>query len=263
MSLGITPPTSRFYDPANPSEVSVAQSDFKLLGLTHPDKQEISKDNNQIGDFMRLFIEQLKHQNPLEPQEGADFLAQIAQMQSVEELKNVETSVTKMSEAFQSSRILEATGMIGKSIEVPSDQMMLRTDGSGKTKTIRGEITLPDVDEKSAINNVMMNVINPSTGEIVKTYTYGPQSSGHNLPFSWDGTGESGTRVLAADGQPIPDGPYKIVAQAQVNGNWRGVGTKVTTSIDSVSVDSDTREVTLNASSIGQVKLSDLNKIYE
>ncbi|MBT4963790.1 MAG: hypothetical protein HON32_06380 [Francisellaceae bacterium] len=241
--------------------------DFKSLGLTHTEETKIDRDSKQIGDFMRLFIEQLKHQNPMEPQEGADFLAQISQMQSVEELRNVQKSVTDMSESFQSSRILEATSMIGKSIEVPSNQMMLKTEQSGHAKSIKGEVMIPNLGEDDTVNNVLLNVYDPVTSEIIQTYQFGPQSSNASVPFQWNGNhvqGEQiGERLSNSGGEPIMDGPYRVQAQAQINGQWRNVSTMVSTSIDSVSIDKDTNELTLNASSIGQVKLSELQKIHE
>lgn len=241
--------------------------DFKALGLTHKEEATINKDNKQIGDFMRLFIEQLKHQNPLEPQEGADFLAQISQMQGVEELRNVQQSITNMSESYQSGKILEATSMIGKSIEVPSNKMMLKTDITGLAKVIKGEVVVPELGEDDAVNNAKVSIQDPITGEILQEYEFGAQAGKANIPFEWNGTyvqGENiGERIINSSGQPIMDGPYNVQAQVQVNGKWRNVNTLVSTTIDSVSINNDTRELTLNASSIGQVKLSELNKIYE
>ena len=36
-------------------------------------------------EFLRLLVAQLEHQNPLSPQEGAEFVAQLAQFASVEQ----------------------------------------------------------------------------------------------------------------------------------------------------------------------------------
>lgn len=250
------------------SSTNTSYDDFKSLGLTHKKEEaSISKDNKQIGDFMKLFIEQLKHQNPLEPQEGADFLAQISQMQGVEELRNVQQSVKNMSESYQSGMILEATSMIGKSIEVPSNKMMLRTDMSGQAKIINGEVVMPDLSKDDAVNNVKVTIQDPISGAILQEYEFGAQAGGDNIPFAWNGTyveGENiGERIIGTNGQPIMDGPYNVKAEIQLNGKWRNANTLVTTSIDSVSINNETKDITLNASSVGQVKLSDLKKIYE
>jgi flagellar basal-body rod modification protein FlgD len=45
----------------------------------------------QVGadTFLKLLVEQLKHQDPLAPQDGAQFLAQLAQFNSVEQLMSI------------------------------------------------------------------------------------------------------------------------------------------------------------------------------
>ena len=39
--------------------------------------------------FLRLLVEQLKHQDPLAPQDGAQFVAQLAQFNSLEQLMSI------------------------------------------------------------------------------------------------------------------------------------------------------------------------------
>ena len=45
----------------------------------------------QVGadTFLKLLVEQLKHQDPMAPQDGAQFLAQLAQFNSVEQLMSI------------------------------------------------------------------------------------------------------------------------------------------------------------------------------
>lgn len=47
----------------------------------------VSKD-----EFLRLFVAQLKNQSPLDPLKGHEFIAQLAQFSSVEQLTNLNTS---------------------------------------------------------------------------------------------------------------------------------------------------------------------------
>lgn len=48
-----------------------------------------SKNNLDKNTFMTLLVAQLKNQDPLAPQDGAQFLAQLAQFNSVEQLINI------------------------------------------------------------------------------------------------------------------------------------------------------------------------------
>lgn len=45
--------------------------------------------NSDKNTFMTLLVEQLKHQDPLAPQDGAQFVAQLAQFNSLEQLVSI------------------------------------------------------------------------------------------------------------------------------------------------------------------------------
>ena len=62
-------------------------------------------------DFLRLFVAQLKAQNPLNPQEGHEFIAQLAQFTSLEQLMNLNTSFSDM---LKYQQLLEGGELIGK-----------------------------------------------------------------------------------------------------------------------------------------------------
>jgi flagellar basal-body rod modification protein FlgD len=46
---------------------------------------------NELGQdtFLKLLVEQLKHQDPLAPQDGAQFVAQLAQFNSLDQLVSI------------------------------------------------------------------------------------------------------------------------------------------------------------------------------
>ena len=76
----------------------------------------VSAVNNQsLGkdQFLKLFTTQARMQNPMSPMEGSDFLAQLAQFSSVEQLGNLNTSFEKLLSVEQS---LQAGGLVGKVI---------------------------------------------------------------------------------------------------------------------------------------------------
>ncbi len=62
-------------------------------------------------DFLKLFVAQLKAQNPLNPQEGHEFIAQLAQFTSLEQLTNLNTSFSDM---LKYQQLLEGGELIGR-----------------------------------------------------------------------------------------------------------------------------------------------------
>ncbi|MFN0085850.1 MAG: flagellar hook assembly protein FlgD [Blastocatellia bacterium] len=46
--------------------------------------------------FLTLLVAQLKHQDPLAPQDGAEFVAQLAQFNSLEQLMNINDRLTRL-----------------------------------------------------------------------------------------------------------------------------------------------------------------------
>ena len=69
----------------------------------------------QIGKdtFLKLLAAQLKNQNPLNPTDDQQFLAQMAQMSEVEQVTNLAQS---QQEATRSQQMTEAVGLIGHTV---------------------------------------------------------------------------------------------------------------------------------------------------
>jgi flagellar basal-body rod modification protein FlgD len=54
---------------------------------------------DQKSEFLKLLVAQLKGQNPLDPMDGMQFVSQLAQFSSVEELINIRTLLEANSKA--------------------------------------------------------------------------------------------------------------------------------------------------------------------
>lgn len=56
--------------------------------------------NSDLGkdQFLNILVAQLQHQDPMNPLEDKDFIAQMAQFSSLEQMTNLSTSVEKLAE---------------------------------------------------------------------------------------------------------------------------------------------------------------------
>jgi len=55
--------------------------------------QPNKKAEDQKTQFLKLLVAQLKGQNPLDPKDGTEFVSQLAQFSSLEELINIRTTL--------------------------------------------------------------------------------------------------------------------------------------------------------------------------
>ena len=72
--------------------------------------QELGKD-----DFLKLLITQLQNQDPTSPMEDTQFISQMAQFSSLEQMTNMSSSFSKMASFINSS---EAAQTLGKTVEL-------------------------------------------------------------------------------------------------------------------------------------------------
>lgn len=72
---------------------------------------EIREKAKELGknDFLKLLLTQLSHQDPTEPVKDEQFIAQMAQFSSLEQMQNIASGITKMSEN-------QSVGLVGKFI---------------------------------------------------------------------------------------------------------------------------------------------------
>ena len=71
----------------------------------------------QLGkdDFLKLLITQLANQDPTSPMQNTEFIAQMAQFSSLEQITNMSTEFGKLSSALSSS---QAMNTVGHTVEI-------------------------------------------------------------------------------------------------------------------------------------------------
>jgi flagellar basal-body rod modification protein FlgD len=88
-------------------------------------QQNLGKD-----DFLKLLLTQLSYQDPMSPMENTEFIAQMAQFSSLEQMSNMARDFSKLNQDF--SRLAdvlagsEASGALGKPVEVQNGDRVVQ-----------------------------------------------------------------------------------------------------------------------------------------
>src|SRR5690606_13462072 len=94
-------------------------SDYAL-----PDPKKTTDPKNALGrdEFMKLLIAQLENQDPTNPQDNGEFIAQLAQFSQLDETQKMTASFNDFASAFQSTQHLQATSLVGRPVHVKTSE---------------------------------------------------------------------------------------------------------------------------------------------
>ena len=91
-------------------------------------------------DLFKIMLTQLSYQDPLEPMDNQEFVAQLAQFNSLEQTRQQNEKIDSLL-SLQSAN--QATGLLGKTVEVTSD-----------TGSVVGEVTTITFEQGSPLLTV-------------------------------------------------------------------------------------------------------------
>jgi flagellar basal-body rod modification protein FlgD len=140
--------------------------------------------------FLKLLVAQLSHQDPLQPTQGTEFVAQLAQFSMVEQSIAQSAKLDTVSLQLSGIASNEAVGLVGKQVTVRGDA--LTWDG---TNPAQGGATL--ATEAASVKATIVD----AQGNAVRTVDLGGKPAGA-LSYTWDGLDDSGN--------PVPAGTYSV-----------------------------------------------------
>lgn len=142
--------------------------------------------------FLKLLVAQLNNQDPLNPMDNAQMTTQMAQINTVSGIQELNATLSSMATQFSSQTALQATTLIGREALLPGDQLTFK-NGQGKAAF--------SLDAKAT--DVKVDVMGTS-GEVLGTIDMGALGPGLH-GFDWDAEGldpskVKGFQVRALDG---------------------------------------------------------------
>lgn len=153
---------------------------------------------NGLGQeaFLKLLVAQLQNQDPLNPQENHEFVAQLAQFSSLEQTVGINDRLDLLSLQNQGMANSQVVNMVGKQATIKGDIVTLQGQGTAVPVafTVDSSITEAQVE------------IRDGSGRKIRTIQTGARSSG-TAQVLWNGQDDTGL--------PQPAGPYQIRVTAK------------------------------------------------
>ncbi|MHB1947030.1 MAG: flagellar hook assembly protein FlgD [Gammaproteobacteria bacterium] len=231
----------------------------------HPYNRDVKVENdkNKLNpdSFMRLFLTQLTHQNPMHPADSNSILQQMAEISSISASKDMQQSIADMKKsmnlALGRNEYVNATQMIGKKAVVPWPQSQL-IKGEGMSGSV---YIPPSMVSKSVAADIKLT-IRDRNDNIVKEIDLGASDKPGMIDFHWDGLKDKDPAHPELPQEEYPAGTeYKISATAKVNGETKKVDCLGAFRIKSVALNPQNGDVLLNAEGPGGLRLDEVYKI--
>ena len=167
------------------------------------------------ADFLLLLVTQFKHQDPLNPMDDKEFVAQLAQFSSLEQLMNMNESMDKLTAATKEQQMVNAAIYIGKEVAAGGNGIAKTDDGISKFYWAIGS------DMAKGTIYVYDQNMNQVYGEQISARTAGTYN------FDWSGKTYTGAEAL--------NGVYYIRLSCEdANGQPMLVDTAVTGRVEGV-----------------------------
>jgi flagellar basal-body rod modification protein FlgD len=106
--------------------------------------------DNILGkdDFLKLMVAQMKNQDPMNPSDDKDNIAQMAQFSSLEQITNLASATQELADRVTTTQML---GLIGHSVSYVGDDGATAT-GTVQSVQVGGGSTKLTIDGKTGID---------------------------------------------------------------------------------------------------------------
>lgn len=172
--------------------------------------------------FMTMLIAQMKNQDPMNPTENSEMTSQMAQINTVSGIQDLNESLKGINSQISTSQQLQTSALVDRGVLVKGDNVLVTSEADKDPQTTPFGISLgADAD------TVRVDMVGDD-GQAVRSFNLGKQSAGVQT-MSWDGRAENGEAVATGKyhvtinatkgGQPVS---VDALQYARVNGVAQG-----------------------------------------
>ena len=182
-----------------------------ISALTSATASTATTATNQLkgtkDEFLKMFMAQLQNQDPLDPQKGADMVAQLAQFSSVEQAEQTNTQLAALTAQTTSTASASMSSLVGRDCSATAGDFQL--DGTGGAPP---PLQLTSTGQLHGASVVITN----ADGKEIRRIQIPDGAAGS---VQWDGKD--------ASGNPVAPGSYHVAVDggastAAVTAQWHG-----------------------------------------
>ncbi len=192
------------------------------------------------NDFLKLLTAQMQNQDPFDPVDNTQMVAQMAQFSSLAGITEMSSNLKAIADKLGGTSMSDAVSYVGRAVLVEGSTNYPMTNG-----TVAGAIELDGDAADVAVT------ITGANGAVLKTVSLGPQKAGI-IDYEWDGSTDNG--------DPAGDGPFTINVTAVAGANTVSARSLIWAPVQSVSLGSDGTP-TLTIPGIGQIPTTAVRKV--
>lgn len=183
-----------------------AVTDGKIENQSIKSTKVETKGTTSLGKdaFLQLLVAQMQYQDPLEPTSDTEWISQLAQFSTLEEMQNMSSAITN-SQAFS---------MVGKTVSVSTDTGT--KEGVVEYVTMSGNKTYVSVDgNKYGVDDIVAVL-----GESYLSKIYGPQVEASEATFDYDNPKELSFNVTLGEAPYAATGMYVAIGDKLVDSTY-------------------------------------------
>ena len=143
-----------FMSPIDTSALDAGASTTSTKGSSNTDPSAAQ------DRFLKLLVAQLNNQDPMNPLDNAQMTSQMAQINTVTGIQQLNLTMVSMAEQFASMQAMQGTMLLGRLVQVEGDSLAVEKAEDGSV-TGKGAF-----EQGNAASNVKVDILSPG-GQVV------------------------------------------------------------------------------------------------
>ncbi len=146
---------------------------FAALNGSGASSAVTANDAGSADRFLKLLVAQMQNQDPLNPMDNAQVTSQMAQINTVDGISKLNTTVQGLNSQFVQLQALQGASLVGRDVTVPGNRL-----------AVAGGVGAGEFELAATSDQVKLEVLN-AAGRVVDTQDLGALSAGRH-DFAWN-----------------------------------------------------------------------------